>query len=172
MTDIDRGTLEALLTAFEQRLRAKVPGLNDANCFVSDHWTPPQILHELTCTISIGDGKFDGLLFTGGGHMTLAEDTTVLVTLFRRCLLDGNERTRAGLLQPEAGLLTRYKPLLLHTLLVEGEGAWEPLYNGDRFLRDSLQPLTCTAPMSLKDTGGNGYLYLQLAVRAYFDWAF
>lgn len=172
MADIDRGTLDALLRAVEARLRARVPGLNEGNCFVSDEPLPVQIMHELTCTVSTGDGQFDDATFEGGGHQTLTEHLPLIVTILRRSMLDTPDRARTALLQPEAGLLVHYKPLLLKALLVEDGAAWDPLYNGDRFLRDSLAPVSFKAPRSMQDRAGQSYLSMQLEFRAYFDWSF
>ena len=170
------GTEYDLLTQVQGRLREKVP-FPESCCFISDAPVPefwPTV--DPICTISVGDTQFDAEYWAGGGYEQLTQHTPLLITVFVRSSLDSPPRINAALLDPNRGLLMRYKPKILRALLAECDGTsspmpqWDPHYLGESILRDAIQPVGCSAPRYAQDRGGVNFLALTLTFRCSFDW--
>lgn len=170
---MNRATQQEILEAVVTRLRACVPEYTDLTCFVSDHPTPVSFpAGPVCCTVSLGSGTFPEPFFAGGGHLTLCEQTTLLVAPYVRSKLDKPAQTTQIMLNETKGLVSRFKPAILKALLVDDSSGtrvtWQPLdTTGNRLLRSNLAPANCSA--AAPDASGE-FMGMILAFSVEFDW--
>jgi len=175
------GTELDLLTQIQDRLREKVP-FTVPQCFLCD-LAVPEIFPptDPICTISVGASNFDPELFDGGGFNQLCQHTPIYVTVLCRSTLDHPPAIETALLDPNRGLLMRYKPRILRALLADCDAArhdqgptvpWSPEHDGEPILRDWIKPMSCSQPtyMQTSDRGGARFLGITLTFRCSFDW--
>jgi hypothetical protein len=165
--------IEAVLV----RLRERVPGLKEANCFPTDQPVPPEAYFpqgDVACTVCLIDGQFDERLWDGGGPNQLAETCSLGVTLLIRSNIDQPPRLTTALHGPTKGLVRIWKPQLLRALLVEDPAAdilapWQPLDVDDLpILRGmGLVPRSCQGPRTMD---GLDWLGFTLWFSVQFDW--
>lgn len=164
---IGKATQTEILLAIQQRLRDRVDGFSEATCFYDDEpfplIMPP---HEVFCTIAPTDSTFPQEFFTGGGEETLTEASGVTVTVFRLCNLDQPDRAEVAMLEPERGLLTKFKLQILKALLKD---AWEPERGTTQLLRNQLSPASASAPRRYEGSK-NKWTYMSITFNTDFDW--
>lgn len=142
------GTDFDLLKAVKARLLEKVPKLTEGLVMICDEPIPPKAYFprgDLACTLALTDGKFDEAKYNGGAANQLTETKQLVVTMFTRVKIDQPPRAEYSMLDPERGLLSRYKPLLLGAILVDDLSAallqpWQPLKSGRPIIRGSITP--------------------------------
>lgn len=178
------GTEFDLLSQIVDRLREKVP-FTAPQCFLSDE--PVPVIFPPTdpiCTVSVGDCQFDAEYWSGGGGKQLTQHTPIYVTVLIRSTIDNPPSVNVALLDPNRGMLMRFKPRLLRALLSECDGEssdpllmrpWSPDRDGEPILRDYVQPISCSAPKYLQagpegGRGGANFLGMTLTLRCSFDW--
>lgn len=168
------GTEEDLLLAVQDRLRDKVQGLNEANCFVCDVEIPEGDLmqfSDLVCTVCAGNARFPQGFFAGGGTEQLNQQFDIAVTLLRRSKLDRPHEVRAAWFDKSRGLISVYKRQILTALLIDRSSGttkpWEPMSGGNYMLRDQLSPSACTGP---RQVNGIDFAGFTLTFSASFDW--
>lgn len=181
LTRTDQGSELILLTAIRDRLVNRVDGLTAANCVLSDDAVPLVWPADPCCTVSIGDSQFNPELWEGGGSNQLTIRTTVLVTMFCRCVLDRPPAAESVLLNRDRGLLLKWKPAILKALLVNDATwatsccrvCWEPLTeDGYPILRQAMRPISCTSPRYVPPDreGAIPFMAWTLTLEAEYDW--
>lgn len=166
-----------LLAAVVDRLRTRVKGLTQANCFATDQPVPPDAYFsqgDVACTVCLLDGTFDEQLWNGGGPNQLRETPRLGVTILRRTNIDQPPRLTSGLQDSSKGILKVWKLELLRALLVEDAAAdvlvpWQPVDDeGLPILRGmGLLPRRSEGPRPLV---GGEWLGLTLWFEVSFDW--
>lgn len=175
-TEIFQGTLSHLLLAVEARVKEKVPGMNEATCFLSDGPLPMEFpAGTVLCTVCHGEGQFDEAAWSGGGQLVVT--VPVYTTLLVYSLLDTPPRAKMALVDPNVGILTQYLPPVLQCLAYECAEIddppvpWQPQYEGEDILLDAFVPHGFTAPAYLDGLPGDRtYLYSTVTFVATFDW--
>ena len=163
-----------LLKAVKDRLLDKVPKLTDGLCMICDEPVPPKAYFprgDIACTLALTDGTFDKAKYDCGGANQLTERKQLVVTMFTRAKIDQPPRAEYSMLDPERGMLARYKPLLLATILVEDLSAailqpWQPLRNGRPIIRGSITPDRSQGPREVLDD----WMGLSLFFDVEHDW--
>lgn len=176
--DIDQSLV---LTAIVKTLINNFPGktLNDKTCYAClEPDAPENPIDDLYVTVSVGDGTFDGPLFTGGGPFQLCETCGVVVAIWRRAAMDqpahGEElygNLDLGILHDKRKVLVALacgpdqKAADLFANYPEGGSAGTGQVNN--FLRNWLTPKIATNP---KTDPKSGYVGLAIQFEATFDW--
>jgi len=125
-------------------------------------------------TIAAGDGSFDQSMFNGGGHSTLNEDSTVIITAMVKINIDRIPQADRALLASDRGLIKVWKLNLLKSLLIADSAlgarsqAWEPADGNKPLCRDQIRPLTASAPADVP--GHDGWIGFHLPFAVSFDW--
>ena len=112
------GAEEIVLSHVEHRLITKVSELSAANCFICD--TPvPDVLPAQSpiVTICLGDSHYDEGTYLGAGPNALNEQSTVIITVLNRVVLDPPPKAREALMHTARGLLAFKRPILSALLL-------------------------------------------------------
>ena len=112
------GAEEFVLSHVEHRLITKVTELSAANCFICD--TPvPDVLPSQSpiVTICLGDSQYDEATYMGAGPNALCEQSTVIITVLNRVVLDPPPKAREALMHTARGLLVFKRPILSALLL-------------------------------------------------------
>jgi len=174
MTTIDptlRGQTiqEPILEAIAARLIDQIEDYNDQNCFICDQAIPISLPGgRIGCTVSIGPGRFPSEFFGGGGHDTLTEDGSVVITPILAINLDRPRRARRKIVERDdqtKGLLF-YKGAILRALFAF---PWEPSEGDQPLLRDLISPLSCDDPQDVA-IGETMATAMKLRVSTVFDW--
>jgi hypothetical protein len=169
-------TKSEVLGAFRDRLIEACPGCNSQTCFISDQPTPLFIPAGggHCVTVAAGKGSFDQRLFSGGGHSTLNEDFSVIITPMIRIDLDRIPQAERALLANDRGLVKVWQRNILRVLLMadpdlgEESQAWEPSVGDRPLCRDQIRPLNVTEPADVPDQPG--WIGMHLTFSASFDW--
>jgi len=112
------GAEEFVLSHVEHRLITKVPDLSAANCFICD--TPvPDVLPSQSpvVTICLGDSHYDEATYMGAGPNALNEQSSLIITVLNRVVLDPPPKAREALMHTARGLLALKRPILSAVLL-------------------------------------------------------
>lgn len=166
-----------LLTAVKARLREQITKLEpEGLVMLCDEPVPPDAYFprgEVCATVALSDGQFDKGKYDCGGANQLTEKKSLIVTVFTRVKVDQPPRSEYAMLDTERGLLARYKPQVLSAILVDDPTAdilqpWQPLKNGQPFLRGSIVPDRANGPRQL--IAGNDWLGLSIYFDVEFDW--
>jgi len=164
-----------LLTAVKARLHDQIDKLAEGLVFITDEPIPPNAYFprgEICATLAITDGMFDKGMYDSGGPNQCCEKKQLVVTIFSRVKIDQPPRLEYAMLDESRGSLTSYKRQVLRALLVDDPDAivlqpWQPLKDGQQFLRNGLVPDRCQGPRTL--TGGD-WLGLSIFFDVEFDW--
>ena len=164
-----------LLTAVKARLHDQIDKLQPGLVMICDEPIPPDAYFprgEFCATVALTDGTFEKGMYDSAGPNQLCERKQLVVTIFSRVKIDQPPRLENALLDENRGSLTAYKRQVLQAMLVDDPDAnllepWQPLKDGQQFLRNGLVPDRCQGPRTL--TGGD-WLGLSIFFDVDFDW--
>lgn len=161
-------TPDEILAAIVDRLRERVAGYNDQNCWESDQ--PIPISHpgggEL-CTVSMGGGDFPPEFFGGGGADTLTERGLIVVTPIVPVRGDRPYRRSRRVRSDPGSVLTRKRQILSALF---ADPTWEPAVDGRPLLRELMSPGRATDPHDVT-TGESRMIAIQISMNVLFDWS-
>lgn len=165
-----------VLTAVRDRLRLKVDGLSSSTCFICDTPVPDVLPPQVPiCTICIGDAYYDEGTFMGAGPNALCEQSTIILTLLNRCVLDPPPKSEDALIHASRGLLSLKRAVLSAVLLSDSQHCegradqWVPdTENGYFLVERGFIPRGWSAPR-YADRGGHQYLGTSLTLSFSFD---
>jgi hypothetical protein len=140
-----------VLEAVARRLRDEVDEFNESTCIVTANPPrdiPPNINHNVFCTVSPTDGNYDESAFVGGAENSLIEEAGVMIVLMSSVKLDRVGHNSEILAHESRGLL-QIKAKILKTLtghqLKDTSGNW--------LLTEYMRPIRSESPQSGEDSG-------------------
>jgi len=167
------GTQAEILRQVVARLREKIAEFTESTCFVSDQEIPVSWPSgSICCTVSTGPAQYPPEFFTGGGRNQITKDSTLKVAVYVRSKLDHSPHTEAAIVGADKGIVSRFEPLILKTLLCdERDGLpvpWEPCNkDGSKILRNQLSPSGSTPPTPVPQ---GDFLGMTISFDLTFDW--
>lgn len=165
-----------VLVAIRDRLRLKVNGMSSSTCFICDIPVPDVLPSQAPiCTICLGDSHYPEGDFFGGGPNVLNVQSTAIVTLITRCVLDSPAKTEEAMIHATRGILPLKRAVLSALILdddVHCEGHarnWTPATdNGYYLVERGFIPRGWSAPRYVK-RGDHQYLGMSLTLSFSFD---
>ncbi len=172
---VQPGTNQLILEAVRDRLRAKVSGFNEQNCFISDRPIPDHLTEGiLLCTVSPTESRFPDHFQAGGGYRQVVEEFGFNVSLLSWVELDEPGREQHALLHSTEGMLSVHKRPILRALLYDDDNGthWHITDSGgDDILRNDISVVSCTQPQRMrKGQGQPNWVGMTMRFRTVFDW--
>jgi len=162
-------TQDAIFRSVVARLIDQIVDYNDQTCFISDQAIPITLPGgRIGCTVSLGPGRFPAEFFGGGGHDTLTEDGSIVITPILAINLDRPRRAGRKIVDQDdhtKGLLY-YKQAILRALFAF---PWEPTLVDQPLLRDTLSPISCDDPQDVQ-IGETNAIAMKMRISTVFDW--
>lgn len=175
---IDKADPEDILVSIVERLIDQIDQATDDSCYVTDQPMPIAMPSgRYILTVSLGDGNFPVEYFAGGGHDTITEQVSIVVSAIvahqqdrphrrhRRTGLDPNRNT-----DDTTPNLMYWRRSILKALLPD-PSEWEINKNGEPLLRDQLSPSSTIGPRDVR-IGDAMCSAIQISFTTLFDWKF
>lgn len=176
-TKRDGCTQDEILLAIVERLINAIGELNDQNCWLADQPIPLSIPGgRFACTVSLGSGRFPNEFFAGGGHDTLVEDGSIVITPLVVNAADRPRRKWRKIVGGDSACgapsCLYFKHAILKALLGRDASTgevWQPNADERPLLRDMLSPLSCDSPHDVA-VGDTVATAMQMKFSTVFDW--
>jgi hypothetical protein len=165
-----------IMTAIRDRLRAKHHEFTQKTCFLSDTPIPAVMaFSDVGVTICNGGSQYDEGTWMGAGPNAVATQTTILITVLRRCALDTPGKTEDALSHASKSILAYRKIILSALLTSDGDFCdgfrwqWVMMVDGNTVLIDGGPVPRGWSPPRYEIQGDHTYLVTTLTLTVGFD---